>query len=203
MIEDIPVFLLHGLGATPITLWPLEKYLNKVTGFKNTHKIYHPSIDTSSFDESLDHVDKEIQKHANKDQEIMLIGQSMGGVIANSLHKRGWNIKYAVYIGSPLHGARLITKLESTLPTKVITVLYKKPYDFLKNKNKEEEPLHNYHTISMGWFCTTFDGCVYSDETMLDESKHTHLSWADHRTIFVNPRLWSLVGKSFLDSFSY
>ncbi len=62
------------------------------------------------------------------------------------------------------------------------------------NKNKEEEPHHDYHTISMSWPFTDFDGCVYKDETIFTEEKHTHLKWADHRTIFANPRLWITVG---------
>lgn len=190
----IPIFLLHGLGATPITLWPLEAYLNIAGGFKNTHRLYYP-VDHMEFQESVDYVDKEMLKHASKDQEVILIGQSMGGVVSNSLHKKGWKVKFAVYIGSPLHGANLLNQLEAVLPTKVRNKLYKKPYDYLKDKEKEKEPPHPYHTISMAWFCSNFDGCVYKKEAMLEEEHHTHLAWADHRTIFANPRLWSKVNQ--------
>jgi pimeloyl-ACP methyl ester carboxylesterase len=190
----IPIFLLHGLGASPITLWPLEQYLQFVGGFNNTHRLLYP-VDTTPFEECLDYVDKEMLQHANKEQEVILIGQSMGGVIANNMHKKGWKVKMAVYIGSPLHGANLLNQLENILPTKVRNALYKLPYDYLKVKDREPEPPHPYHTISMAWPFTEFDGCVYKHETMLDEDKHTHLAWADHRTIFANPRLWHKVFK--------
>ena len=41
----------------------------------------------------------------------------------------------------------------------------------------------------MGWFYTGFDGCVYIDEAYFSEKHHTYLPFADHRTIFANPRL--------------
>lgn len=187
-----PVIMLHGLGAHPTTLLLLELYLNHM-GWSNTHKPYYP-IDKMTFDETMDYVDREITNIVqDREQEIILIGQSMGGVVSNNLHKRGWNIKKAIYIGSPLHGASLLHQLEKILPTKIRDQLYKLPYDYLKMKGREEIPPHPYKTISMGWFFTDFDGCVYKNETILEDEHHIHLVWADHRTIFANPRLWILV----------
>ena len=116
------------------------------------------------------------------------------GVVANNIHKKGWKVLYAVYIGSPLHGARLLNQLEKIVPTNIRDALYKKPYGILQKCTRASEPDHDYNTISMGWFNTEFDGCVYKDEVVLNEDKHVHLCWADHRTIFANPRLWTLVG---------
>lgn len=42
-------------------------------------------------------------RKVNRSEEIILIGQSMGGVVANNLHTKGWKIKKAIYVGSPLH----------------------------------------------------------------------------------------------------
>lgn len=197
MVINTPVFLLHGLGAHPVTLWPMEQYLSFMGGFVNTYRLSYP-VDELEFEDSLDYVDSEMLKYVGKDQEVILIGQSMGGLIANSLHKKGWKIMMAVYIGSPLHGADLLNQLEAALPSKIRDVLYKKSYDFLKSKGKEDDPPHPYHTISMAWPFTMFDGCVYKDETMLDERNHTHLPWADHRTVFANPRLWHCVLKAII-----
>ncbi len=183
-----PIILLHGLGSHPITLLPLELFLNYM-GYKNTHKINYP-VDTMEFDETMEYVDKEILKVCEKTEEIYVIGQSMGGVVANSLHKKGWRIKNAIYIGAPLHGANLLNQLEVVLPEKITKLLTKKPYDFLKEKEKDDPPPHPYKTISMGWACSSFDGCVYKKETMIEEENHLHLNWADHRTVFANPRLW-------------
>jgi esterase/lipase len=192
---DTFVILLHGLGENPITLFPLEKYLN-FCGYSNTLRFRYP-VDSLDFEDSLDFVDQEISKVVDKEnEEIIVIGQSMGGVIANNLHRKGWTIKMAVYIGSPLHGANFLNQLESILPTFIRNFMFKKSYKFLQDKKPEPIPPHKYHTISMSWPFTEFDGCVYKRETILDEKNHTHLRWADHRTIFANPRLWVLVSNT-------
>ena len=199
----IPVILLHGLGGfigpelTKLSLYPMEKYLN-ANNYVNTHCISYPA-DSSTISESVDYVDNEIGKIANKENDqIIVICQSMGGVIAFNLHTKGWNIKTAVSIGSPLHGARLITKIEKTIyewtPDYVfnyaVKVLKNKAHGELQVKEKQEEPPHDYRTISMAWFNTQFDGCVFTDETIINPEKHLHLPWADHRSVFLNPRLW-------------
>jgi hypothetical protein len=56
-------------------------------------------------------------------------------------------------------------------------------------KEPDIKPKHPCHTITVSWFNTKFDGCVFMDE---DET-NTHISWSDHRTIFVDPRLWKVV----------
>jgi len=193
MSEELHVFLLHGLGGHAVSLLPLELFLNYM-GYKNTHKISYPVDYYDTVEESIDYVDKEMSKLVDKEKEhVILIGQSMGGIIINNLHKKGWFVQKSICIGSPLHGANLLNQLEAVLPTTIKNIITKKPYEILKNKEKEEEPPHNYHTISMGWFNSDFDGCVYKEETILNNDNHTHLSWADHRTIFANPRLWLLV----------
>lgn len=138
---------------------------------------------------------QKIAEIADRNKPIIVIGQSMGGVIANSLHKKQWDITIAIYIGSPLHGARLLNHLDSNLPTVIRDWFYKSGYDHLLTKEQEPAPPHPYHTISMAWPFTDFDGCVYKDEATIEEDKHTHLGWADHRTVFLNPRLWWCVGE--------
>ena len=189
------VFLIHGLGPQVMTtssLMPLEWYLNK-NGYTRTHRVEYP-VNELDLNEMLDYVDDEMVKHADRDtDEVILIGQSMGGVVANNLHQKGWDVKYAIYIGSPLHGAKLLNTLDSILPTTIRDYFFKKPYGYLMSKERDEIPPHDYHAITMSWPGTSFDGCVYQDEAMLEKDKHTHLRWADHRTIFFNPRLWITV----------
>lgn len=186
------VFLIHGLGpyyATSPSLIPLEWFLQS-NGFQRTHRINYP-VNELDLNEMLDCVDGEIAKHADKDKdEIILIGQSMGGLVANNMHVKGWDVKYAIYIGAPLHGARLLNTIDSILPTAIRDLFYKKPFGHLMSKDKDPVPPHDYHAITMSWPGTSFDGCVHQDEAMLEEDKHTNLAWADHRTIFMNPRLW-------------
>jgi len=197
MLNNTHIFLLHGLGAHPITLLPLELWLNYM-GYVNTHKISYP-VDTLSFEDCLAFVDDAMMMHvADKSKdEVVLIGQSMGGVVANSMHRKGWRVKTAIYIGSPLHGANLLTQMKGILPQMVTNFFMKRPYEFLMSEDMYNEyavaPNHPYHTVSMGWGWSEFDGCVYKNETLFDAKNHTHLQWADHRTIFMNPRLWTLV----------
>lgn len=199
----IPVILLHGLGGfagpdlTALSLKPMKHYL-EFNNYNNVHIVKYPS-DESSIDESLDYVDREITKLASKEnEEIILIGQSMGGVIAFNLHTKGWNIKLSLSIGSPLHGAKLITqvedKLKELLSDDIFNYIHSKikcpGHIALQNKGRQEEPPHDYRTISLGWCGYEFDGCVYKDEAIIDPEKNLHLAWADHRIIFLNPRLW-------------
>lgn len=191
---QLPIILLHGLGGSPIQLFLLEAYLN-LCGHHNTHRIRYP-VGGVSLEESVTYVDSAIAQltQTPRDQEeIIVIGHSMGGLVGNRLHQRGWSIRLAIYIGSPLHGATLLNQLEAVLPTWLRDCMYRRVYGLLQNKPREQAPPHPYHTISMAWPFTDFDGCVYKWETMLEEEHHTHLRCADHRTIMANPRLWTLV----------
>jgi pimeloyl-ACP methyl ester carboxylesterase len=186
---DLPIFLIHGIGASSITLWPLEKYLN-YKGFKNVFKIDYP-VNKMTFLDSVNYVDAEIDKLVNKKKDkVILIGQSMGGVISNELHKKGWKIEKAIYIVAPLNGAHLLNKLKNKLPEKIANFMHKAPYDHLMKEEKAVEPPHDYHTIGVSWPFMDFDGCVYKKEMILDKKKHSHLRWLDHRTAFISIRLW-------------
>jgi pimeloyl-ACP methyl ester carboxylesterase len=196
-----PIFMLHGLGSHPISFLPMSLYLQCIGGWTNIHRITYP-VDNISFEESLNEVDRLLLIITTKDTPIILIGQSMGGVIANSLHLKEWKIKFAIYIGSPLRGASFLNQLEVYLPSCVWNWMYKSSYGFLQTKETELAPPHDYHTISTAWPFLEFDGCVYVNETMFTQDKHTHLRIGDHRTIFANPRLWWTVSNLLKDSLS-
>ena len=205
-MNNTPIILLHGLGGlignnfTKLSLYPLKKYL-EFYKYNNVHIISYPS-DELTIEKSIEFVSNEISNIINKEQDIIIIGQSMGGVIGFNMHIMGWKICLAISIGSPLHGARLITQVENRIKnnlwesvSKYITKIIKtQGHIQLQNKsifNKRQcEPPHKYKTISLGWFNYDFDGCVYKDEAIIDDKHNLHLKWSDHRTIFLNPRLW-------------
>lgn len=195
--ETMKVFLLHGLGASwksGLTLAPLQLYLRHVAGFECVERITYPA-DSADFERCLDCVDRKLAEFADKaaGEPIAVVGHSFGGVVANNLHRRGWRIETAIYVGSPLRGARVIDLAESLLPACVADLFRKPPYEFLQQKAAEEPPPHPYWTVSMGWFWTGFDHCVHRDEATLDPTRNVHLPWADHATIVLNPRFWWLV----------
>ena len=67
---NLPMFLIHGIGASSITLWPLEKYLN-YKGFKNTFKIDYP-VNQMTFLDAVNYIDAEISKLANKKKDKIM-----------------------------------------------------------------------------------------------------------------------------------
>ena len=176
------------------SLVPLRLYLVHVLGLK-VHIIQYP-VNTMEVDEMVDYVDNKMLEICDRGTDVAVVGQSMGGIVANRLHAKGWNISKGVYIGSPMHGASMLNWLDALLPTTVRDALYKKPYGFLMAKGKDQMPPHPVHTISMAWPGTDFDGCVWRSEATMDPEHHTHLAWADHRTVFANPRLWCNVGRA-------
>lgn len=192
------VILLHGLGGRSGTMIPLEKYLN-CYGFQTT-KLTYP-WKTDDLETCIDHVaDQIIEKF--EDEEIIIIGQSMGGVIGSKLHTKNINIVDLVTIGSPVKGASILPKLRETLHQSIQDVFYKPLYEDLIDMLEDEDiqpPPHNYHCFTMSWPFSTFDGCVFADEARFDAENSTHLAWADHRSIFANPRLWSKVCNYLLD----
>ena len=174
-------------------MWPLKRYL-EYRGHGPCHLITYDPDSHDNVEAMVNEVDREMRRHANvMTDRVSIVGQSMGGVVANRLHRAGWDIDAAVYIGSPLHGARFINTLEQTVPRALFRWLNKPPYDYLRRASREQPPPHPYRTISMAWPFINFDGCVHRDEATLDTRYHTHLQWADHRTVFANPRLWITV----------
>jgi pimeloyl-ACP methyl ester carboxylesterase len=186
-----PVVLLHGLHSHPATFYPLERFLNK-KGYLNTHAIRY-NADQENLNLILNEVDEILSKKIDREDKIIVIGQSLGGLVANNLHKKGWKIKIGIYIGSPLHGAKLIRQVSNYVPEFIISWFRCPAWNILDGKEMEEEPPHDYHTISMGWWDSTFDARVYKEETILDPEKHTHLENEDHGFVFLKPRLWGLV----------
>jgi hypothetical protein len=170
----------------------------KFRGFKDVFNLCYDVDKHDTIDKSTEDVNQELIKLGlDKDaDELVLIGQSMGGVIANNMHTFGWNIKMGIYIGSPLHGAKILSQMDSILPEIVMKKIHIPPYNILRLKDKEKEPPHPYKTITMSWiFSDTFDGCVYKPEAILDEQHNTHLPYCDHRLVFANPQLWHTVFK--------
>lgn len=189
-----PILLIHGLGAHPKTMIGVEKYIS-YCGHEELHYVSYPA-DTENLNYCVNHVEKWLKENFEEDQEFIVIGQSMGGVIGHRLSEN-WNIKLLITIGSPLKGARVLFSLEEKIPEKIKEIFYKPMYDDLKHLTNFPlpEPGCDYHCITMAWPFTNFDGCVYVDESSYKKENHTHLAIADHRTIFANPRLWMAVEK--------
>lgn len=180
-----PVCLLHGLGGRAFSLRPLKSYL-QFHGFAEVHIVKY-DCDTQPVTASVAQVSRKLRKLLGENSDVILVGQSMGGLVANELHTKGWNVKAAVYVGSPLQGARLITMIESWLPAWLSTALAKPAFRELQRWPGSTEPPHPYWTISLAWAWSSFDGCVFEEETKLNPERHTKMNFSDHRLAFLSP----------------
>lgn len=189
------ILLLHGLGSHTLTLKPLELFLKFKSKYKNIYNIKY-DLEFEHYLDALDELRNKINNIFDiSNDKLIIIGQSMGGVMAHLLHTKGWNVIKSISIGSPIHGANIVNYLEYYLPKCIKRKCFRKSYNYLKKCESIKKPPHPYHTISMSWFYSNFDGCVFTNEAKFDNNNHTHLNFADHRTIFMNPRLWYLVHK--------
>lgn len=185
---DIPIVCIHGLNSHTLSFFPLKKYL-EFNGYTNIICISYNSSN-NILEKMLEEVDDNMKKIINIDKEIIVIGQSLGGLIANRLHQKNWKIKKSIYIGSPLNGSRLAKIVRNNINKNLISPAL----EIFEKKEKEIIPPHDYQTITMSWFgFSNFDGKVYKDEAIIEEKNNIHLNWQDHTLVFLNPRLWNLI----------
>ena len=191
---SIPIFIIHGISGKIKSLEPLVDHLSK-SGFNKVTILKYPIDD--DFADSINHIDKELEKHTDRFTDIILIGQSYGGVISNRLHTKGWRIKKAFYIVSPLNGSRLcrtfsnlIYKLPNFMIEHIIDRYYRKSHKHLRDRHTNFPPPHDYMTISTGISMDkNFDGQVYKEETILEKNKHIHIPRSNHWFLFFDKRL--------------
>lgn len=193
IMNKTPIILLHGLRSLPLTMTPLQQFLKIKGKFENIHNIRY-RVNDVTFDESINMLDTKLSKLIDKDNDRpIIVGQSMGGVMGNNLHKYGWNIAKSITIGSPLHGARILNMLDNNLPQYIKDMFFIEPYFYLMNKDSDKIPPHPYHCITMSLPFSNFDGCVFVDEAKFEDQHHTHLNNAHHITVFGNPKLFNIV----------
>lgn len=197
--NSTPIILLHGLGSHPVTMNGIKFYL-KYCGFTEIHNLAYPA-NTLNLEDATNHINDQLNNLINKIDHIIIIGQSVGGLIGCLLHRYGWNVELLITIGSPVKGALAVKYIRDSAPQIIKNVLHKPMYDNLIQmlETPLQEPTHKYHCFTMGWFNTLFDGCVYIDEARFTKEHHTHLCFSDHRSIFANPRLWYNVHQCILN----
>ena len=186
---------IHEMGGSPLAMIPLEKYLIYY-GINNTYQIRYSS-NNLGLEDAIINVNAEIEKIATKEfDELVILAQSLGGLIAIGLEKYGWNIRKCIFIACPLKGAMIINKLDENVNETILKWFYSPVIDDLRKLTNSElfdMPDFEYNTISTSWPFTDFDGYVYRDETTMNPEFHTHIPHSDHRFIFADPRLFRKV----------
>lgn len=102
------------------------------SGYSRVHALGY-TVDTVPLEDAVQEVSAQMMKICGSKREpVFVVGQSMGGLVANRLHNHGWQVARAVCIASPLHGARLLGTLHSWLPACVWNALDKEAYQTLR-----------------------------------------------------------------------
>lgn len=195
------IFLIHGTGGYTWSFWPIITML-KLSGWTDITNISYNST-TQSLDDCIFEVADVIKTEQSRyptDTKTVIIGQSLGGVIAMQMYTQT-RVDFVISIVAPLRGARILNFAESHLPMWIQHKFRRPVYDDLMQlvQIPLRDPPHDYRTISANWPMTNFDGCVFIDETMLNKNKHYDLTFADHRLIFAGIRLPLLVNSLMSD----
>jgi hypothetical protein len=120
--------------------------------------------------------------------EVILIGISIGGIICHHLHEYGWKIHKSITIASPHNGNSFFDFIKYILPTNVVEYLYHPIYNYIL---KQKPPPHEYNTICTSIFpYIPFDGHIWNFETYISIYNHVTISFNNHWTIFLDPRLF-------------
>jgi len=189
-MQAAPIVVLHGLGERVWTMSLFLAYLGSC-GFDNVIAPHWPA-NSCVLDECLDSIDISLQQHINKSTPIVVIGNSMGGVMAMHLHSRGWTIKKAIAVAAPLNGAGMFRLLEDNLPSSLFNVFYQPGYAYLRRTDKLAEPPHPYCTVSFG---PGFDGNVFESDTILNAKNHTGFFLGTHFSLVMDPMVWQWIVK--------
>lgn len=188
-MPTIPIVVLHGLGDRVWTMTAFLTYLNWC-GFDNVIAPRWPA-NKGTLEECLDSIETSLQRvQINKTTPIIVIGNSMGGVMAMHLHTRGFKIKKAIAVASPLNGALVFRTLEDIAPKSLFNIFYQPGHAYLRRTDKLAEPPHPYRTISFG---LGFDGQVFESDIKLDEKYHTRFRFGTHYSLVMDPRVWQWI----------
>jgi pimeloyl-ACP methyl ester carboxylesterase len=188
---DTSIVLLHGLGNRRWTLIGLEFYLNWY-GYSN---VFRPQFNADTLPEiSCAEVTRLLieQCRLDKTQPIVVIGNSMGGVVGSHLHEFGWRIELLITINSPLNGATLLRELDSMLPISVMGMCggNSPTYNYLKALPVMGIPPHPYKTIGTPLPFMNSDGMVQEQDAMIEAQHHHRIGWGSHHTVVLDPRVY-------------
>jgi pimeloyl-ACP methyl ester carboxylesterase len=180
-----PVFILHGLGERTWTLSAFVWFLNA----KGWDRVYTPHwpANTCLLEDCLDALDKEMQSYANKSEPILVIGNSMGGVMAYHLHTRDWNILASYSVAAPIKGSKLYSLLKANLPSWIFQYFNQAGHAYLERTEQPPPPPHPWFTVGFH-LGVGFDGHVF----LSDMPNTSHVSvLGSHFSLIHDPIVWN------------
>lgn len=187
------IFLIHGFMANATLNFFLLSRRLKNKGFRDLHTLSYSSF-TMDLETATQSCYKQILDtlHENRVTEpIILLGNSIGGVIAYNLLNTDLNVRLLIMIASPIKGCRLIDGMWDSVKS---TIRHLAPVPILRDLcNKEDrsiiEPSVPYYTITSSLPSDDhYDGTIHRDDAVIDEKRNFHIPKCSHTFLAVDKR---------------
>jgi triacylglycerol esterase/lipase EstA (alpha/beta hydrolase family) len=180
--EHPPIILLHGLFQNRSCLYWLQHQL-RAKGYTNIISINTPPWrDLETLTEELSRKIDELQIKL-KAEKVILIGHSMGGIIArNYIQNRGGakHVQAMITLGAPHHGSKLAPFAVSTMGKTLLP-----GSEFLHQFNSVKWP----ETVPAISIYTRYDNIVLPVESAkMDGARHVELDGMGHTSLLFHPK---------------
>lgn len=176
MVSIPRIALIHGMNDG-LGIWPGVSTI-PLSWWMGASRVVHQSGPT------IEACVEQVRKQLDPEQPWILIGHSLGGVVAVALsHDPVLKVVGVVTLGSPLHGAALATvarHFDRWRDDGMVHDLARVQLD---------EPPCPYLTMSGSVLFSAFDGKVFRDEAMYRPERHFD-TWASHVMLIMWPSVW-------------
>lgn len=192
-----PILLLHGLGGRVWTMSLFVAFLNRL-GFTN---IYTPQWPSATCDMPVGCINALAPQlddwlSGSRDTSFVVIGNSMGGVLAYYLPLYGYNVSKAFYVVAPLNGSRAIQWMNSQASFGKLVAekaVGEGSWSYLSQNHDLPQPNHAYWTMTRSLLDLSddyrFDGHVFRQEAII-ESERDVSGVGCHFDLAINPFFW-------------
>jgi pimeloyl-ACP methyl ester carboxylesterase len=192
-----PILLLHGLGGRVWTMALFVSFLSQL-GFTNVYTPQWPSVTCDMPGECINALAPQLDSWLNgsRDTSFVVIGNSMGGVLAYYLPRWGYNVSKAFYVATPLNGSRAVqwmNKQASFGQLVAEQAVGEGSWFYLSQNHYLAPPGHAYWTMTRSLLDLgddyRFDGHVFHKEAVIESDRDVHGS-GGHFDLAFNPFFW-------------
>lgn len=195
-----PILLLHGLGGRVWTMALFVSFLSQL-GFTNVYTPQWPSVTCDMPGECINALAPQLDSWLNgsRDTSFVVIGNSMGGVLAYHLPRWGYNISKAFYVAAPLNGSRAVQWMNRQASFGQLVAeqaVGEGSWFYLSQNHYLAPPDHTYWTMTRSLLDLgddyRFDGHVFHKEAVIESDRDVHGS-GSHFDLAINPFFWSQI----------
>lgn len=194
---SLPILLLHGLGERTFTFYLFLEYLRQLD-ITNVVTPHWPANTCQMPDECVAQLESSTAGLLNKSEPMIVIGNSMGGVLAYHLPNYGWNVQKAFYVAAPLNGTYIVKQLREWERAGSINTGYaralvgKGAVDYLSSGHDLQPPNHSYWTITPRLpYLSYTDSHILVEEGIIEDTRNVPITWSSHFALAIDGRAWS------------